>query len=201
MDNYDQWEARIRSVATRTAQGFPDIDVDDLSQDLLVFVLEKEGALEGRDEPLIRAVLNRAAHTFAWNQRKQHLQLTAQYAYRTDDVRRVLEKLASYSNWEKMPVPDDARSLKGNDSVEISSDVKMAFDKMTHRPYRDAIVSRYVKGEVPEKGSADSKRLSRAIACLTDILNYGYDSTDHEGPGARTAVNNATAQYRIREVS
>lgn len=201
MEDYLQWEERIRSVASRTAQNFPDIDVEDLSQDLMMFVLEKEGALEGRDEPLIRAALNRAAHTFAWNQRKQHLQLTAQYAYRTDDVRKVLEKLSSYANWEKMPVPDDARSLKGNDSVEISSDVKMAFDKMTHKPYRDAIVSRYGKGVVPAQGSAESKRLSRAIACLTDILNYGYDSTDRAGPGSRTAVNNATAQYRIREVS
>jgi len=194
-----QYEQIVKNVARKVAADFPGhIEVEDMEMELYCFLLERSKYFDKEvASAIVYKALTEQAKKVGWEQRKQHLVLTPQYTYRPSDVRRILETMFNYTTWPDARVPDDAKSIKGNDALEMSSDVAWAFSKMTHEPYKQAIAKRYRDGIQPENGSADSKRLSRAIQTLTEILNYYMKSAHEDGPGARKAITNARAAYNI----
>lgn len=183
----NDWLPSIDTAARYVSNDFPDIEFEDVRSELVIFVLEKK-QLTDPDQPGATTALQRFARNYAWDQRKQHLTLSSQYSYRPSDVRRILETLGNYRNWPNAKTPEDAKSMKGNDSIEMSADISRAFAKL-RGPYQEIIAARFFKKQTFESGSADSKRLSRAIGALCDILNF-YDREAYE---RRTVWSNAKA--------
>jgi hypothetical protein len=187
----NDWLPLIDNVARFVSSDFPDVEFEDVRSDLVVFVLTKH-QLYDPEQPGANTALNRQARTYAWDQRKQHLTLSVQYSYRPSDVRKILETLGNYRTWPNAQTPEDAKSRKGNDSIEMSADISRAFSKL-RGPYQDVIRQRYFLKQTFENGSSESKRLSRAIGALCDILNF-YDVEAYD---RRQVLSNSQAQHRI----
>lgn len=189
--NILDWTDLIEQTARFISSDFPDVEYDDVRSTLVLFVLEKKQLVDP-DQPGAVTALQKAAKNYAWEQRKQHLSLSAQYSYRASDVRRILETFSNYRTWPNATTPEDAKSMKGNDSIEMSADISRAFSKL-RGPYQDIIIARYRDKKTFESGSNDSKRFSRAIAALCDILNF-YDVEAYD---RRQVMSNAHSQAII----
>lgn len=193
-----QWMELARKVARFTASDFPDVEADDIEGKLLVFLAERKMFARDPETDGYAYHLNRKAAYFAWEERKEHLCISPQYAYRTRDISALLENLFDHSRWSDAAVPEDARSFENShatDGIEMTSDLSWAFDRLPEN-YKRSIFSRYALGEVPARGSSEAKTLNRAKQRMAEILNT-FHRTQHEGPGARKAASNAQARYRL----
>ena len=195
-DKYYKWEELVSKTARFVARDFPEVLEEDLFQDLMTYVLENK-RLANPDIKGVTTALYRQAVRLAWEWRKQALYMSAQYSYRTTDVRKILETLFDRSDWEVSYLPDDAKSLSDDDRLIVNVDLKVAYDRISP-VYREVLFDRYALGIIPAEG-APKKRLQRAIEALTDALNFYYDPRDHTGPGSRRAISNAAAAYKIQE--
>lgn len=182
----------IRKVSKRITWDFSTIDHEDIAQSLWEVVLIGQLPV---DQPGLRSFLLRKGKALAWEIRMDQLKASAQYSYRTEDVRRLLEEL------EGSFVPKDAREGEKDAmaALEVRVDLVLAY-KQLPPDYQEAIRLRYADLLIPESGSADQKRLSRAVKRLADIMNSYYIKTPLEGrPGSRQAISNRTAQYLLEE--
>lgn len=216
MLTYEQAAKDIDLVAKNVARDYPDIDWEDLRQELVVFVLENAKSLKTRSEggnP--RKLFALVAQTAAKKIRTQHMILSPQYAYRPSEIKLILES-AFFGPDGASYVPDDARDplsrtfnvydpdgafqVKSEDpfhlpdAIEIASDVKAAIAKLKVE-HREAIFERYVLMEVPDNASWKRKRLNNAINELTRKLNW-YRGVDKD---KRSVTSNAGARVRISQ--
>jgi hypothetical protein len=194
---YEQWDEVIGQVSRSVSRDFPDVETEDLYQHLWEFILTDGGLIP--ESANTTSLLYRIANRYSWQLRKEHLNLSPQYAYRTSDVRKILETQFEYVDWDTTFVPDDARSELGCDSVELSAEVSWGLMRLKRRneEYYDAILRRYGDFIVPHRTSNERRRLDRAIEALCDILNW-YERPVSDPVGSRKVINNATANYRIR---
>lgn len=193
-----QWIELARRVARFTASDFPDIDADDIEGQLLVFLAERKLFDTDPETDGYAYALNRKAHYFAWEERKEHLILSPQYAYRTRDVSMLLENLFDYSRWAEASVPDDAKSFENShatDGIEMTSDLSRAYDLLPEN-YKRAVYARYALGEIPPRGTSEAKLLNRAKARMAEVLNT-YHRPEKVGPGSRRVVSNARSRYEL----
>lgn len=215
---YEDLQFDIIRVSKDVAKDYPDIDWEDVHQEVALFVIQHGKSIKLREEggnP--RWFLKRVAQAYCKAQRTQHLSLTPQYAYRPSDVKKILETL-----FEQNPglqyVPDDARDplsstfttydeqgafksvdvdpFHFSDAMEVSSDVKSALRRIKPE-YREAIFNRYVLGIVPENSSWERKKLNKAVNDLTLKLN-SYRGSIAEKQGRR-AQSNARARAVINK--
>ena len=220
MATYEDLKDSIDRVAKRVAKDYPDIDWEDIRQELAVFVLTNGPSIKLRDEggnPV--KFLELVAQTYSGKQRAQHLSLSPQYAYRPSDVKLILETAFEPESISSAYVPDDARHPLSNtfnifdsegafitrdkdpfnepDAMEVASDVRAALLRLKPDD-KEAIFNRYALGIVPENSSWERKKLNRAINRLTYTLNTyrGKGPTDVR---KRKAVSNAGARARISE--
>lgn len=106
---YEDLASDIDRVARNVSSDYPDIDWEDVRQELVVFVLENGQSIKMYDEggnP--RRLLILVANSYAKKLRTQHMSLTPQYAYRPSDVKLILET-AFFGYAPSNYVPDDAR--------------------------------------------------------------------------------------------
>jgi hypothetical protein len=111
-DVYEVWNPLISRIARYVSSDFPDIETEDLSQDLFCFVLER-GWERPENQPS-EYILRRVARMKAAGYRAEHLTLSAQYAYRTSEVRQILEHLFDREDWPRRSVaaaPIDGREV------------------------------------------------------------------------------------------
>lgn len=195
---YEDLKDDIDRVAKKVASDYPDMDWEDVRQELAVFVLTNGKSIKLREEggnP--RWLLTRVAQTYCKDQRTQHLTLSPQYAYKPSDVKEILEHAFTSEVVTKIDDFDDGREdLEGFDLIAVASDVKNAYDQLKV-DLKIAIFKRYALKEIPERDSYDRKKLTQAIKELTRRLNTykgGYSN-----PGRR-AISNAGARARISEV-
>lgn len=204
-DTLTQLLPLIEALARSTARSYPGVEADDIYQEVCLFVLQHGQDLDVENESGCRYILSRAANIYADGERAAQLHNTSQYNYRPQDVRRILETALDddRENWPNTHVPDDAKSIKGSAALEVTLDIRQALGELAHADY-SAIRARYSLGLVPEAGSAERKRLDRAIDRLTEQLN-GYSqerlrAMNARGyPGSRRVVSNAQAQATIGE--
>lgn len=187
----------IRKVSKRVCWSFPNIDDEDLGQSLWEYCLI---AQVDPAQPGLSSFLYRKGKSYAWEIRKEQLKFSAQYSYLTEDVKLILETCFE-PDTAGAYIPRDAKDgeIDGMAALEVRMDAMIAF---RHLPddYREIIQGRYAKNQIPEAGTAEQKRLSRAIKRLTDIMNSYYTGTSVSGrPGSRNVVSNATANYLIEE--
>lgn len=220
---YEDLSDSIDRVARKTAQDWPDVDWEDVRQELVLFVLEHGSSIKLKDEggnPVW--LLGRVARTYCGKQRVQHLSLSTQYAYRPSDVKKILETAFDAIGITDTHIPLDARShlhgtvrvhinpddksasvvdydpFKDVDAVEIASDVKAAYERLKPDE-RASIFRRYGLGEIPDNNSYERKKLNTAIKNLTHKLNT-YRGRGPDAVRKRRAISNAGARASISEV-
>lgn len=194
-DRYSQWEDIVKKTARFVARDFPEASEEDLFQDLMMFVLEHP-SLEAEHEYAARGLYNRGV-MFAWEYRKQALYITSQYAYRTSDVRKILETLFDYREWDASFVPSDAKTFREDDRLAVNSDLMDAYQRISYT-YQECIYDRYGKNIIPVE-PAEKSKLSRAIEKLTDVLNTYRNLENHEGPGRRKPISSTQARHIIQD--
>lgn len=190
-DEVRQWGRLIDKVSHLTVRDFPDSALEDVQQALWVCLLEAQsrGKMLSPEEEHVESAFWYAAKGQAWKERKEHLTITPQYGYRTSDVRVLLENFFNREEWPQSITPDDAKSELGNVGMEMQSDLSRAWDKLTN-PHKVLILQHFGL-----KYSVDSKKLSRAISRMADILNTYQSPRRHQGPGRRHVISNAQAGY------
>ncbi len=109
---YDIWVNPIKRTASFIARDFPDVEAEDLEQDLWVFVLERDW--ETPEDKNMMLILRRYARSKAMEYLVQHRTTSVQYSYQTSEVRRILEQVFEYDNWPRRSVPG-YRADNGND--------------------------------------------------------------------------------------
>ena len=191
---YDAWEEIVSRTVRFVIKDFPDVEYDDLFQDVMAYVLQNSN-LRNPDGEHVSTGLYKKATSYAWEYRKQSLYITSQYSYRTSDVKKILETLFDYREWTTSFLPDDAKSLSDDDRLVVNSDIKKAYDSLSDE-YKQRIFTRYALKQEP--GTPNEKRnLNRAIEKLTDYINFYQWGREVEGPGGRRVISNATANYII----
>lgn len=211
---YEDLADTIDRVARNVSSDYPDIDWQDVRQELCLFVLENGKSIKLKEDggnP--RWVLDRVANEYCKKLRTGHMTLTPQYAYKPSDVMKILETAFSEDPMASY-VPEDARDpLSGTftvwdnqgswktmeadpfhfvDAIEVSSDVRAVLKKLKPE-LKEAIFKRFVVG-VPENNSYERKRLNKAINELTRKLNWYRGFSEN-----RKALSNASARVRISE--
>lgn len=189
------WKDAVERTARFVVRDFPDVEREDVIQELFLFIIQNQERLKHPDQVGAQKTLARAAKEFAWDQRKQHLALSVQYSYRTSDVKAILETAFDHSNWENVRVPDDARSEFNDVFLEVNSDVVRAFHSLGHSQ-KKVIFQRFALGVYPEN-QTEVKRLYRAVAALTDKLNWYQKAPDSDFVGKRKVISNNNARYNI----
>lgn len=190
-EDVDRVDALIRSTAKRVTWDFPGIDHEDIAQSLWEKYLE--AGWDADDEGL-RGALFKLGKSLAWDIRREQLQQSAQYSYRTEDVKIILETAFDIQDWMSGYVPRDAGANGEKDAMaplEVRVDAMIAYRQLSSG-HRDAICSRYAWGVPPE----DPRALSRAIKALADIMN-SYQGTHFN----RTVMSNAQARYLLENQS
>lgn len=198
IENVDELNEMIWKVAGRVASDFPDVEEEDLAQDLWEMMLKERSTHDKTHEGWFHSFLTKRARKIAWDRRKEHLQWTSQYSYRNSDVRKILEHVFDKERWESMPIPADAKSEDRN-RLDVAVDISWAFDKLSVG-YQAIIKRKYVDHETFTTG-AEKSRFNKAVARLTDILNFyrGKVAESRQGPGHRKVISNAHAGYIIQE--
>ncbi len=163
------WGPLISRVAKWIGHDFPGCELEDLEQGLWVFFLENRKEFTDPEEEGVFSALCRGCKQVAWNDRKEGMQTSVQYHYRPSDVRKLMETVFDTSQWCNAVVPEDAKSLKKGDAVEMSADLDWAIQKLTLED-RKLLFGVYALGEKPN-GPTESKRLTRAIDKTIKILN------------------------------
>lgn len=218
---YEDLSDAIDRVARRSAMDYPDVDWEDVRQELILFVLEHGESIRLKEyggNPVW--LLGRVARSYCTKLRSQHMSLSPQYAYRPSDVRKILETALNPAERVDTFVPDDAKnplaktfavfdldgagsSVKERDpfafadAMEVASDVSAAYDRLNEEERR-SLFKRYVLGVIPDNSSNDRKKLNDAVKKLTHKLNT------YRGRGAydrimRKVKSNAGSRMAISE--
>lgn len=204
-DIYTTWKDIVERIARFVSYDFPDVEAEDLEQDLWVEILER--GINNPDDHINVMFLKKFAKSTAMRYRAEHLILSPQYNYRVSDVRRILETVFEYNSWIQLAEREESNVGSSNrtnrelsyslDDIIVShSDVKRAWERMPHQ-YKTAIFERYALGDVPPNGTAKRRQLNRAEVRLTETLNTYTPRSNHQGPGSRKIANNALARYII----
>lgn len=191
----------IRSIARGVCNDFPNVDHEDIAQDLWIWVMQGEGYIDPKT-PGMKSLLWKRARALAWEVRKEQLQATAQYSYRVSDVRLILETCFDYTDWPDSFVPKDAKEGEddGMAGLEVRIDTVIAFRRLTPE-MQGYILERYRDRKIYDSQSKERKRLDRAVKRLTDHMNDYYRSSWTSGHvGRRSVINNATATYMIENL-
>lgn len=199
MNNQERVEAfrpLIEKFAMGAARNFPDVDWEDVAQELYVLILKNEKLLPP-DEVGSTAgtVLWFAAKRCARAQRAEHLYITSQYSYTVSDVRNLLEDNFDRAGWQGGHVPEDAVSESGSDDISMRADIAWAYDMLPDN-HKESILRRYGAMEIPQSASPEGRLLRRAIDRLVDVLN-SFSRGSTEGPGNRRVMSNASAGWLI----
>jgi len=193
---YEDLAKIIDSLAKSVAKDYPDIDWEDLRQEMAIFVVKNGKSIKLKEDggnP--RWLMERVAKQAAKEIRTQHLILTAQYAYRPSDVKEILETAFNPEARESSYVPEDAVSLDGIDSLQISSDVMAAYELLKPE-WKEVIFRRYALNQIPSNETYERKKLNKAINELTYRLNTYRGSTKDR----RKILSNAGARAAYSEV-
>lgn len=193
----------IEKVSRSVVKDFPDLEYDDLTQELYLAVLTHRDTIpEPSAEDDQSNLILHIAKNYARKNRTQALNLSPQYNYRQSDVRKILEEsMWYYSQWTDGYTPeDDPSEYRQIDPIIARSDIAWAIDFLPSH-YKNAIIGRFKEGMIPQTGTAEYSRLDRALRKLTDILNSYKRERPQDGPGTRKVITNATARFIIDKQS
>ncbi|MFJ5997568.1 hypothetical protein [Streptomyces sp. NPDC092370] len=200
MIDWTKYTKIAEGVARRVAEEYPGIEAEDIRQEILLHVVEKEAVYEAAEYPdgQLRNNFRKIAVSYAGKERYTYIYHSAEYVYTSSEVRQLFEKAFFQPElWEKAPTKDDAVSVAAGGIVVALWDLDRAYGLL---PALDSqvIAKRYEQGE--SLSSAETMRLSRAIDKIVRTLNNSVvkrqqEAKAHSGPGSRDAMTNAHSQY------
>lgn len=182
----------VRAAARIVAQQWPGvIDADDAEQEIWVRILESDyvDRLSEMDAPARASVLRKIGSRAASEERDDFEVFSGNVFYGTKDVRRLLASGLLDKPHKKIDV--NSETLTG--WLDLHEGCQALRDE--NPDYADAIGSKFLLGD--PVGSADRKRLQRAVDRLTIHMNRVHTrrfAVHHDGPGSRQAVSNARAR-------
>lgn len=206
-------QADCTRVARKVANRYRAVEPDDLAQELFLEAWRAGKRIEDRERWLSAAAENLANDM---HERTMKCRGWSQYEYTSAMVRKILEYSFTYTNWERIPLPDSARSAPRSaravwdeavqadvfqsipdptDARDVAADVQNALDMISYDD-RVRIVKRYKYGEKPAKG-AETTALYRAVDRLTTKLNSYKGIQQQQSMVGRRAMTNAAAMARI----
>jgi DNA-directed RNA polymerase specialized sigma24 family protein len=193
---------KVMKMATRVgrqiAHGYSGIDAEDITGAILVHIAEKAPKMKSDDEDYVYRAMRMAGLRYAARERYAYIINSSQYIYTPSEVRALLKEAYFVEEMWQAPVGFDDRlsATVSRETVMVSLlDIQSAMDKLPPR-HRDVIESTYGLNEEP----ANKMQVTRAIEDLTRHLNrhVNLPRSEHEGPGSRTSLSNAQAQYLTR---
>lgn len=110
---YETWQSRVERTAKYVSKDFPDVEAEDLIQEMYEFVWRR--GWTNPDDESITIILKRVGMTKAMELRTQHLTVSPQYSYRPSEVRAILENVFDHEDWPRRSVP----TFKGKDGDEV----------------------------------------------------------------------------------
>jgi len=195
---YEEWLPLVKQAAKYIASHFPDSEVEDLEMacwdGLLVY--QSKGKLMSPDEQYAKSTLYFIAKTIASQARAEHLTISPQYAYRTEDITSLLEYFFEPSLWStEMPYPEDAESELGNVGMEMGADLSRAWDVLTYDD-RLLIFRRYAMQDM----QTDRRKVSRAVGRMAQFLN-NYQPPKEGRTGNRKVITNSHARAIVNDLT
>lgn len=195
--NLNEWLEYAEKVAQSFARTYKRIEADDIYQELALMLISSETQLtkvceqKDRASSYIKVCLKNVAVRFCMTENRKFIVVTDFYEYQTADVRIMIEQFYGGTS-EGILVPDDAKSVHGDDDLAIFGDIARVVDTLseTDRGYLDEYLMK------PEtKDGAERQRFSRVVRKVTNALNYNKRkaSMDYNGTGSRKVVTNRDA--------
>ncbi|OKI54561.1 hypothetical protein [Micromonospora sp. CB01531] len=180
----------VAKISHSVARDSPCVDSEDISQHLYLTILQNREHFKNPDAAGVTNALWRIAKQYATQLRAEALHLSPQYAYCTEDVRKILEHTFDQSEWYDTRVPEDARSIKDSaDELDLQSDIKWGWSQL-HTEDQRLVFRRYALKE--DFGDSERRKFNRAIEKLVDVVNT------YPRPGfPRRAMTNTRAQHVI----
>ncbi len=177
-------------VAKKVAIEYPGIEADDIRQEILLHVVEKEAVYEGAEyvDGQLRKNFRQVAVSFAGRERYTYIYHSAKYVYTSSEVRQLFEgAFFQPEMWEKAPTKDDGVSITAGGVVVALWDLDRAYSTLSVLD-AEVIAKKYERGE--SLTSAESMRLSRAVDKIVRVLNNsvvkrGQEEAAYAGPGRR----------------
>ncbi|MFE9497287.1 hypothetical protein [Streptomyces collinus] len=195
--NLNEWLEYAEKVAASFATTFKRIDKEDIYQELALALITNEDDLreklvgKERAPSYMKKVLQNLAWRYCTSENRKFIVVTDFYEYQTADVRIMLEQYLGGTS-EGMLVPDDAKSVHGDDDLAIFGDIARVVDGLSETDQET--LEQYLM--TPEnKDTAERQRYSRVVRKVTNSLNYNKRkaSMDYEGTGTRRVVANRVA--------
>lgn len=159
----------IRCV-TQAIHSYPGVDFTELYPRVWGFIL---GSGVDPEAHGIYSALYRYTKRQAIALRKGRLGRMAQYDYTVPDVYRILETMFDNDGpcWAPADAWDDDRN--GTTASEVKVDAERGLRALPADMQSD-IIMRYYRGWVPQRGTIEYRRLSKAVKALTDTMNNHY---------------------------
>jgi DNA-directed RNA polymerase specialized sigma24 family protein len=187
--NLNEWLDYSQKVAKSFARSFPGIEWEDIHQEMAILLIEKgeEIAAAATKDAYIKKALQNVSYNYCMRERDASLFFSDQYDYRPDTVRSLLVQYYG-GDVKSLFVPDDARSVRGDDNLAMYGDVSRAVE-MLPESHQKALERKYADG-LEADTPAERKALSRAVIRLTRVLNENKVKAEREynGPVVKRKV-------------
>jgi hypothetical protein len=202
LDVTDLW-SDIRVIADSLAVQWPGIESDDIAQHMGLKLSERwESLRPGNDaeRKMILSFAKREGVAYCSTERHYWQVQTSEWIYTPREVRHLLAAMFTELPYVDTPKrPSKGKEYLTADGVSVVlMDIRNAYEAVSVADQAE-IRTAFLLELKPTDG-AGKKRLERAVANVTDRLNWYMHSIaqgrdDHDGPGSRTAMSNAAARY------
>jgi hypothetical protein len=207
----EEWKDVIGLTATRLYKEYSNLELDDIQSIVIVAALERKDKLDSdKGMSNVELILYKEGKRQCGREVSRNSAVVANYTYSTQDVRRILKGALLRSQQDLVDLPEHLQSLRPKhtrseanpmheiDVLDVSIDVRESLKTLPAED-KEIIFSRYALGTVPERGSSDEKRLTRAVRKLTDEMNrlgsgrgkWHEDNPDYVGSRSKFAYDNA----------
>lgn len=202
----NEWLAYSEKVAKNFARSFFGESWverwNDIYQELAIELITKEEKLAeaflrmDKPDSYTRVILRNRATTYCMTEKNAFFVQTDIYDYQTTDVKVMLEQYFG-GRRDGMFVPDDAKSVHGDDDLAIFADIARVVDEL---PETDVEVLETYFYESDAKDVAERQRFNRAVRKVTSSLNdkKRKATLEYEGTGSREVISNRKAMAKSK---
>lgn len=205
----NEWLEYARGVAKSYGNTYKRLEADDIYQELAIELITKEDRLTEvfptmqNPAGYTKVILKNAAWRYCTSENRKHIVQTDFYEYQTADVKVMIEQYLAGTK-EGMMVPDDAKSVHGDDDLAIFGDIARVVDALPEADQQTLQTYFFV---ADAKEVAERQRFSRVVRKVTNTLNYQKQKAtlEYEGTGSRKVMSNrqslavAKTGYNMKE--
>lgn len=193
----NEWLEYGERVAKQFAKSFARIDEEDIYQEIALSLITNEESLRrnlaGKEKAAsyMKKVLQNIAYNYCLKENRKFIVQSDFYEYQTSEVSIMIEQVIA-GVLDDILVPEEARSVRGDDNLAIYGDIRRAIDSLSETDQET--LSDYLLSS-DTKDQAERQRYSRVVKKVTSTLNYNKTkaSKEYQGTGSRKAMTNLKA--------